>query len=138
MLDFINNNGTLCTIIGSIITALIAAIVAIVIDQKKNRLDTVTSLRKEISSLKQELEQCRETLNNYKSIEKAEESISKITGSIYLETMPNGYQRHICGYCWENNHTKMPLTIASYYSENERRQVTCGDCGNCKTRCYDK
>lgn len=138
MLDFINNNGTLCTIIGSIITALIAAIVAIVIDQKKNKLDTVSGLRKEIANLEQELEKCKEELDNYRSIENAEKNIDKSTGSIYVETMLNGQKRSICGYCWENKHTKMPLTMGSYYSDNEWRKVTYGDCGNCKVRCYDK
>ena len=138
MLEFINNNGTLCTIIGSIITALITAMVAIIVEHKRRKIDTISNLRKEIADLKQELKQCKESLNEYKNIENQEKHIDKSTGAIYVETMPNGNKRHICGYCWENSHTKMPLMMGSYYSEDERRTVVYGDCGNCKAHCYDQ
>ena len=138
MLEFVNNNGTLCTIIGSVITALISAIVAIVINNKKNKLDTIANLRQENNNLKQELEKCKEDLNNYRSIETAEKNIDKTSGAIYVETLPNGNQRNICGYCWENNHTKMPLMMGSYYDEEERKMVTYGNCGHCKAHCYDE
>ena len=136
MLDFINNNGVLFGGICSIITALIAAIVALVIDSRKNKKDTIASMKKEINSLKEELDRTKTELNEYKSIEHQEISIDKTHGSIYLETLPNGGQRKICGYCWENKHKKMPLVLDTYYSSTENRIVTTGDCGSCKTTCY--
>lgn len=131
MLDFINNNGVLFSGIFSIIAALITAIVAIIKDNKKNKQDTIKSLRKE-------LDETKEKLATYTSIEQQEKNIDKTTGSIYVETMPDGKKRNICGYCWENNHTKIPLVMNSYYSEEEYRTVFYGNCGVCKAACYDE
>lgn len=145
ILGFVNSNGTLCTILGSIITALIAAIVAIIIDNRKNKVDSVRTLKKELTETKnkleiaqQELADARSVVENYRNIEKEEANIDKTTGAIYVEILPNGNKRSICGYCWEKEHTKMPLIMGSYYSEEERRTVTHGSCGACKTTCYDR
>ena len=138
ILGFINNNGTLCTILGSIITALIAAIVAIIIDNRKNKVDSVRKLKQELAETKQKLNEALAIVDNYRHIEESEVNIDKSTGAIYVETLPNGNKRSICGYCWEKGHTKMPLIMGSYYSEEERRKVTHGSCGACKTTCYDR
>ena len=137
MLDFINNNGVLFSGIFSIITALIAAIVAVIIDNKKSKQDTIRSLKKELKEIKQELEQCKTLVDSYKSIENAEKNIDKSGGAIYVETLPNGNKRSICGYCWENKHIKSPLSIDFYYSTTLKQTRHSGYCGLCKTKCYD-
>ena len=137
-LDFVNSNGTLCTIVGSIITALISAIVAIVIDNKKSKVDSVRTLKKELSETKQKLVDAQAIVDNYVSIEKSEASIDKSTGAIYVETLSNGNKRNICGYCWENKRVKIPLIMDSYYSEACRQNVYYGHCASCKTDCYDE
>lgn len=131
MLEFINNNGVLFSGIFGLVTALVTAIIAILVDKRKAKNDTVKSLKKELADTRAELEK-------YTSVEVQEERIDKTTGSIYVETLPNGNKRSICGYCWENHHTKMPLIMGSYYSEEERRKVTHGTCGSCKAACFDR
>ena len=138
MLEFINNNGTLCTIIGSIITALISAMVAMVINYRKNKVDTIYNLRKEIVTMENKLAEYEAIINKYKSIEFAEKTIDKSNGAIYIEKLANEKTRFICGYCWESSRTKMPLTMDSYYDEEERKLVRYGTCGSCKARCYDE
>ena len=138
ILGFINSNGTLSTILGSIITALISAIVAIVIDNKKSKVDSVRTLKTELAETKQKLEELQAVVNNYRSIEKAETNIDKSTGAIYVETLPNGSKRNICGYCWESKRTKIPLTMASYYDDEDGKWVIRGICGSCNARCYDE
>ena len=136
MLNFINNNGTLCTIIGSIITALIAAIVAIVIDHRKNKVDTICNLRKEITDMENKLAEYEKIINEYKSIELAEKAIDKSNGAVYIEKLSNDKTRFICGYCWESSRTKMPLRMASYYDEEDRELVEYGICGNYQAHCH--
>ncbi len=80
----------------------------------------------------------KEKLNKYIIIEEQEKSIEKKTGSIYVEILLDGSKRNICGYCWERERVKMPLVIGQYYSEEERRVVKYGTCGNCKASCYDQ
>ena len=131
MLQFINENGVLFSGIFAIIAALISALVAIIIDNRKNKKDSIAAMRKELEKTKAELEA-------YTSIAEQEKYIDKSTGSIYVETLPNGKTRKICGYCWENNHTKMPLITDSYYDEEERKRVVYGKCGSCKASCYEE
>ena len=144
ILDFVNSNGTLCTIVGSIITALISAIVAIVIDNRKSKVDSVRTLKKELTETKQKLEDTQQKLmetqaivDNYKIIETTEANIDKSTGAIYVETLPDGKKRNICGYCWEGKRAKMPLTMSQYYDEDFRRYVWRGYCFSCNATCYD-
>lgn len=130
MLDFINNNGVLFSGIFGLVTALVTAIIAILVDKRKAKNDTVKSLKKELAETKAELEK-------YTTIEKMEQNIDKSMGAIYTETMSNGNKRNICGYCWEQKHVKIPLVMEEYYSENEHRTVLCGRCASCNANCYD-
>ena len=134
ILEFINGNGVLCSgifgLFTTIVSILATALVRNAIEKKKAQKDTVAKLQKELHEVKKELEK-------YTSIEAQEQTIDKTTGSIYVETLPNGTKRNICGYCWENHHTKMPLIMGSYDSEEEHRKVTYGNCGSCKATCYD-
>lgn len=131
MLEFINNNGVLFSGVFGLVTALITAIVAIIVDKRKAKNDTVQHLKQELIDLKAELEK-------YTSIEKQEQNIDKSTGAIYVETLPSGSKRNICGYCWESNRTKMPLNMSNYCDEDEGKMIIRGICGACKARCYDE
>ena len=131
MLEFINNNGVLFSGVFGLVTALATAIIAIIVDKRKAKNDTVNSLKKELAETKAELEK-------YTLIERQEELIDKSTGAIYVETLPNGSKRNICGYCWESKRSKMPLTMASYYDDDDGKLVVRGICGSCNARCYDE
>lgn len=131
MLQFINDNGVLFSGIFGLITALITAIFAFIIDKQKSKKDTINSLKKELEKVKSEL-------NMYQSLEEQEKCIDKSTGSIYIETLPNGTKRSICGYCWESKHAKMPLIMDPYYSEVLKKTVIYGQCGSCKASCYEE
>ena len=131
MLKFINDNGVLFSGIFGIITALITAMIAIIVDKRKSKNDTINSLRKELEKTKEELE-------IYTSITEQERCIDKSTGSIYIETLPDLKTRKICGYCWENKRAKMPLIMGSYYNEEEHKTVVYGKCGSCKSSCYEE
>ena len=131
MLEFINNNGVLFSGVFGLVTALATAIIAIIVDKRKAKNDTVNSLKKELAETKAELEK-------YTLIERQEELIDKSTGAIYVETLPNGSKRNICGYCWESKRSKMPLTMASYYDDDDGKWVVRGICGSCNARCYDE
>ena len=144
LLGFVNSNGTLCTIIGSIITALISAIVAISIDNKKNKIDSIKSLKIELTETREKLEETRQKLSeaqkiidNYTNIENVEKSVDKSHGAIYIETLPDGKTRSICGYCWENNRAKMPLMMSEYYDDDLCSYITRGYCFSCKANCYE-
>lgn len=145
ILGFVNSNGTLCTVLGSIFSTLITAIVAIVIDNRKSKVDSIQTLKKELAEKKQELEDTRQKLaetqavvDSYKNIEKEEANIDKSTGAIYVETLPNGNRRSICGYCWENGHKRLPLIMSNYYDDDERMYMDVGYCASCNSRCYEK
>lgn len=137
MLKFINDNGVLFSGVFSIITALIAAIVAIIIDNKKSKQDTIRNLKKELKETNQELQQCRAIVDCYNSIENAEKNIDKSNGAIYVETLPDGKKRNICGYCWENKHIKSPLRTEVSFSTTFQQTRRSGYCALCKTKCYD-
>ena len=132
MLEFVKENGVLCTIISSAFFGIIGFLIKSFIENRKSKKDTIKSLKKELAEVK-------EKLKKYTSIEQQEKFIEKkASGAIYVETMPNGNKRNICGYCWENNHTKMPLMMNSYYDDEERKTVVMGNCGSCKATCYDE
>lgn len=138
MLDFINSNGVLFSGIFSIIVALISVLVSVMKDNKRNRADTIRSLRKELEGVKADLEKANAELLNSKSIENAEKNIDKSHGSIYYEKLADGKSRTICGFCWENKRAKMPLTMDRYYDDDSRKYVLRGYCFSCNANCYDK
>lgn len=136
MLEFINNNGVLFSGIFSIIVALISVIVSIIKDNKKNRTDTIRTLRKDLASAQAELAIVRAELEQSQSIEHAEESIDKTHGAIYHEKFANG-SRTICGYCWEKEHIKIPIVVDLCYEEYTRQHYYSGYCRSCKEHCIE-
>lgn len=130
MLEFINNNGVLFSGVFGILTALITSIVAIIIDKRKAKNDTLKSLMKELDDTKKEL-------SHYISNENAEKSIDKGIGSIYTEKLPNGGERDICGYCWEKEHIKIPIIVELRQDEYTYQQYYIGSCRSCKTQCIE-
>ncbi len=137
MLDFINSNGVLFSGIFSIIVALISILVSVVRDEKKSRLDTVKSLRKELGQTRNELNQAKAELVNAKSIEEAEKNIDKTHGSIYYEKFADGGERTICGFCWEKEHIKIPIVPDLCYEKYTRQQYYNGYCNVCKSHCIE-
>ena len=77
MLEFINNNPVLSTGVFSILSALITAIVALIIDNRKSKMDSIRILKNEVAAAKKELSEVQEKLAQYKSIERLEENIDK-------------------------------------------------------------
>lgn len=131
MLEFINNNGVLFSGIFSIICVLITIMVSVVRDNKNNKIETIRSLKKELSEKTEELNKVKKELEDTVSIERAEKNIDKRKGSIYVETLPNGGKRAICGFCWENKHKKIPITVEiSYGSDSKYYYGRCNNCGN--------
>lgn len=130
MLEFINNNGVLFSGMFGVITALITSIVAIIIDKRKAKKDTIKSLKKELEDTKKELSQ-------YIFSENAEQNIDKRTGSIYTEKLPNGGDRNICGYCWEKEHIKIPIIVNMCEEEFTYQKYYSGYCQSCKTNCIE-
>lgn len=137
MLEFINNNGVLFSGIFSIVGALIAAVVAVVKENKANRKDTIASLHKEVAELKSQLATTEVKLQDALSIEKAESLIDKTKGSIYYESFNNGGSRPICGFCWEKEHIKIPLNVNICYDEYTKEQYYSGRCISCNCFCIE-
>ncbi len=137
MLEFINNNGVLFSGIFSIIVALISVVVSVVKDNRKNRTDTVRSLRKELELTQAELEKTKTELLNAQSIENAEKNINKSHGSIYYEKLANGKTREICGFCWEKEHIRIPLAVDLCYEEYSHQNYYSGYCNSCKAHCIE-
>jgi hypothetical protein len=137
MLEFINNNGVLFSGIFSIVGALIAAVVAVVKENKANRKDTIASLHKKVAELKSQLATTEVKLQDALSIEKAESLIDKTKGSIYYESFNNGGSRPICGFCWEKEHIKIPLNVNICYDEYTKEQYYSGRCSSCNCFCIE-
>lgn len=137
MLEFINNNGVLFSGIFSIVGALIAAVVAVVKENKANRKDTIASLHKEVAELKSQLATTEVKLQDALSIEKAESLIDKTKGSIYYESFNNGGSRPICGFCWEKEHIKIPLNVNICYDEYTKERYYGGRCSSCNCYCIE-
>ena len=137
MLEFINNNGVLFSGIFSIVGAVIAAVVAVVKENKANRKDTIASLHKEVAELKSQLATTEGKLQDALSIEKAESLIDKTKGSIYYESFNNGGSRPICGFCWEKEHIKIPLNVNICYDEYTKEQYYSGRCSSCNCFCIE-
>ena len=138
MLEFINNNPVLSTGVFSLLSALITAIVALIIDNRKSKMDSIRILKNEVAAAKKELSEVQEKLAQYKSIERLEENIDKGTGTLYQEIMSDGHRRYICGYCWETKHLKIP--VITHLDENEytHQQFYAGQCGSCNERCFEE
>lgn len=137
MLEFINNNGVLFSGIFSIIVVLISALVSVVRDHRKSKLDTVKSLRKELDKTREELNKTKSELISARSIEEAEKSIDKTHGSIYYEKFVNGGERTICGFCWEKEHIKIPIVVDMCYEEYTKQTYYDGYCNSCKSHCIE-
>lgn len=131
VLKFINNNGVLFTGVFSIICIMVPYI----IDAKKNKVETIRSLKKELSDKIEELNKAKKELEDVISIERAEKSIDKRKGSIYVESLSNSGKRAICGFCWENEHKKIPITVDKYYTANAAYYS--GKCNNCGNTCEE-
>ena len=104
-------------------------------DAKKNKIETIRSLKKELSEKTEELNKVKKELEDTVSIERAEKNIDKRKGSIYVETLPNGGKRAICGFCWENEHKKIPITVDKYHTETMAYYY--GQCSNCGNGCNE-
>ena len=137
MLSFINSNGVLFSGIFAIIVALISALVTIVVENRKNRGDTIKSLKEELRLTKQELEVTKIALNDAQSVEKAEKNIDKTHGSIYYERVADNKERTICGFCWEKEHIKIPIVVDICYEEYTKQSYYDGFCNSCKSHCID-
>ncbi|MBR3598423.1 MAG: hypothetical protein IKL53_00945 [Lachnospiraceae bacterium] len=132
MLEFINNNGVLFSGIFSIIVALISALVTVSRDNKKNKLDTIKFLRKEVETLKAELSKSQDEINELKSIEYKEMRIDKSHGTMYYESLSNGKRRAICGVCWEKEHIMIPVDVDIMHDEYINQYYYSGKCSLCK------
>ena len=75
-------------------------------------------------------------IKEYKNIENQEKNIDKRTGAIYSELMPDGTKRDICGYCWEKERIKIPVSVDIKYDEYLHPYYD-GYCYSCKTHCYE-
>ncbi len=137
MLEFIDDNGVLFSGIFSIIVALISVLVSVIRDNKKSKLDTIRSLRKELDKTREELSQVKTELVSARSIEEAEKNIDKTRGSIYYEKFANGGERTICGFCWEKEHIKIPIVADMCYEEYTHQAYYSGYCNSCKAHCVE-
>ncbi len=137
MLDFINNNGVLFSGIFSIGGVLITVIVTLIIENKKSKIESVKTLKKELVSTKQELEKCKAAISEYERVKNDESNIDKRKGGIYTETLSNGTTRDICGFCWEKDHVKLPLVVDTCYDECEKQSYYDGYCQSCKSHCRE-
>lgn len=126
MLKFVNENGILFSGFISIITALIAALATHIIESKREKKETIKSLQNEVSKLKSELQQ-------YKDKAAADKALDKSDGSLYVETLPEGKKRTICGFCWEEHNRKTPIVPEMYYGIHERYNEC--QCSICKRYC---
>lgn len=137
MLEFINNNATLCTILGSVFGVLITAIVSLVVANKQANRETVKSLKEELKEVCEEHDKFRNNLLAAQSLENIEKNIDKAHGHIYYEKLANGKTRAICGFCWEKEHIKIPLTVNICYEGYSRDQYYDGFCHVCQTHCIE-
>lgn len=136
MLQFINNNAVLATGIFSILSALITAVVALTIDKRKNKLDSVRILTDELIQTRKQLDDAQKELACYVSIEQQEKNIDKRTGAIYSQIMPDGHRRDICGYCWETKHITIPLAVEIEEDYKHLRYYS-GHCSLCGSNCIE-
>lgn len=136
MLELINSNGVLFSGIFGVISALIAAAVALWIDSQKNKRESVKGLKRELTEIKKELQSAQEKLSQYQNIEKQENEIDKSDGAIYRETLPNGGGREICAFCWEQKHIKIPILPESREAEYTHERYRVATCPVCGANCY--
>ena len=141
MLQFIQDNAVLCTCVVGVFTAILSAFVTLAVNRSTEKSKYINELKLDKKDLEEklqkankQLETTRTELNKYISIEQAEESIDKTTGSLYREKLPNGNERYICGLCWEKDHIKTPV-VAKYYSDYAGDRYLGANCEICKGFC---
>ena len=141
MLEFINNNPILTSglfgLITAIVSALITALVTLKIEKKKSEQSKEAKLEEKINDLTLKLNSTNEQLSKYTNIENLEKNIEKGKGAIYTERFENGSKRHICGYCWEREHLKIPINVHLRCSEYTYEQWLSGTCHNCHVDCIE-
>ena len=129
MLKFVNENGILFTGIISVITALIAAFATHIVEGKREKKESIKVLQEEVARLKSDLKR-------FEDQEAADRAVDKSDGSLYVESLPNGKSRVICGFCWEENHFKTPIVPEWYYGHQEQYEVC--KCPICERYCRGK
>ena len=137
LLEVINSNGVIVGAFATIIGAAITAIVTLIIESKKDKRDTIKGLNEKLNGMESELHECRKTIERYENLEHDEENIDKSVGSIYVESLKNGKKRNICGYCWEKDRVKIPLSVDISFEEYTKNYYYEGICGSCKARCIE-
>ena len=137
MLKFINENPTLATCASAIISALITAVFALIIQNQKNKADSVKTLKAERKELMQEVETLKSELSKCKKLMDKESHIDKSKGSIYYEKLEGGNQRPICGYCWEKDHATIPILTELCIDEDGVKKYYLGRCSVCDKKCIE-
>ena len=132
VLAFINKNG----ILSSLVSSIFSFWGSLYIERRKEKREDIKAAKTQYENLKRELAECKAKLEEYQSIEKAEDRIDKSLGTIYQEHMPDGSTRNICGYCWEKEHIKIPLIPRTYTSVLEGGTSKWYECRNCKAKHY--
>lgn len=84
------------------------------------------SRQQTIKQLREQNEQLTKKLAQFENIQASEKTIDKSKGTIYLELLVNGKSRPICGYCWENEHKKLPVVPRI---EQDEWWAHCSNCG---------
>ncbi len=144
MLDFINNNAVLCTRIVGGFSAVLAALVTLIVNRNTERSKEIRSLKDDLKEARTELHEAQTRLNEYeaelkvyKSIERVEQNIDKRHGSVYKEKMPDGSVRDICAYCWETDHKTIPINT-EYVTGEAGPNYYGGRCMVCKKYCEEE
>lgn len=135
MIDFINQHEVLAASVLSCIIAVFSSVATIAIENKKRKVDELKMVKCELKDVKEKFSQCQEKLNEITSIEYMEKNIDKGTGSIYSEKLDNGGRRNICGFCWEEEHLKIPIIVDLCGDDDN---LFHGHCEHCKKECYEK
>lgn len=135
MLELINSNGVLFSGVFGIISALIAAAVALWIDSRKTKRESVKNLKSELAEMKKELQIAQGKLSEYQDVEKQESRIDKSDGEIYREKFPDGSSREICAFCWELKHITIPLLPENRESEYTHERYRVAKCPVCESMC---
>ena len=128
MLEFLSaNSSAIITGVCGIIGIIISSITSVFVTKKKCQSDGNSSLQAENKRLQEEL-------NQLKDIKAIDKSLDKTHGSIYYETMEDGYKRSLCGFCWEQSHKRIPLKTQNSFTHPGR---LIGFCQVCKANCND-
>ena len=94
-----------------------------IIEVKREKKENIRKLQDEVAKLKSELK-------SYADQEAANRAIDKSDGSLYIEYLPNAKIRVICGFCWEERQTRIPLVPEWHHGYHEQYEVCkCPMCG---------